>query len=136
MTVWALIAATVSLALQGRAARRRPLVALGLGALVWWLAGRWPPCAGSRAGATCSSGRRFSACSDWACHSGAGRVGPGLARAFFVLLPALILMPPLIRTSFDGLGLRLAALVMIPVVLFLGAMLPLLGPVVAARRRS
>ena len=45
-------------------------------------------------------------------------------------IPALVLMPPIIRNTFDGLGPRMAGLLMILVTLFLGAILPLLEPLI------
>jgi len=39
-------------------------------------------------------------------------------------------MPPIIRNTFDGLGPRMAGLLMILVTLFLGAILPLLEPLI------
>jgi Peptidase family M28 len=137
LTACAAVAVAVSLSLERRSAQRRPLAALGLGALFWWLAGAvatalWLP-GGSYLFVWPVS---FSLLGLGA--SFLSRDGSLLAWAVPLLgaIPALLLMPPLIRAAFDGLGLRLAAPVMLPVVLFLGAVLPLLGPVIAAGRRS
>ena len=51
-------------------------------------------------------------------------------------LPALVLMPPVIRNTFDGLGPRMAGPLMLQVALFLGAILPLLEPVIVGARRG
>jgi hypothetical protein len=51
-------------------------------------------------------------------------------------LPTLVLMSPLIRNTFDGLGLRMAGPLMILVALFLGAILPLLAPLLATEGRG
>ena len=61
---------------------------------------------------------------------------PGSVFAWFMTLlcsiPSLLLLPPLIRTTFNALSLDTAApTVMILVVLFIGTTLPLLGPLVA-----
>ena len=45
-------------------------------------------------------------------------------------MPALVLMPPVIRDMFDALGLRMAGLLMVPVVCFIGVIVPVLEPLV------
>jgi hypothetical protein len=50
-------------------------------------------------------------------------------------IPALILLAPLIRTTFDGLSLPMAQPVMVLVVLFTGVLMPLWGPVFAREPR-
>jgi hypothetical protein len=131
MTASAVLATVVSLSLERRAAKRRPLAALSLGALAWWLVAAlvtavwlpggsylfvWPVLFG-----LLGLGVSFRVRDD----SALGWLAPLLG-----LIPTLVLVPPLIRAAFDGLGLRLAALVMLMVVLLVGALLPLLGPVV------
>jgi len=60
---------------------------------------------------------------------------PGSALAWFATLlcsiPSLILLPPLLRTTFDGLSLGMAAPTMIVVVLFAETLVPLGGSLVA-----
>ena len=50
-------------------------------------------------------------------------------------IPGVLLVAPLIRTTFDGLSLPMTAPIMVLVVLSVGAILPVLGPLVAAEPR-
>jgi hypothetical protein len=133
----AAIAATVALILEGRAGRRRSWEALSVGALFWWIPGAlasalwlpggsylfaWPALFGSLGLGASLLIKEGSA--------------PGRVAIFLGSLPALILMPPLILNTFESLGLRMAALLMILVVLFLGGILPLLEPIAVSTRRE
>jgi hypothetical protein len=132
MTGCALVAAMVTLALERWSGGDRPLTALCLGAFCWWLVLTlatafwlpgasylfvWPTLAGLLGLGT------------------SVRLPSGSAVAWFTTIlcsmPSLVLLPPLIRTSFDGLGLSMTAPIMVLVVLFVGTILPLLGPLVA-----
>ena len=136
MTGCALVTATVTLALERWSGSRRSLVALCLGALFWWLmlslaTALWLPGA--------------SYLFVWPTLSGllglgiSVRLRPGSAWAWVATvlcsIPSLVLMPPLIRATFDGLSLGMTAPIMILVVLFIGTILPLLGPLVAPEAR-
>ena len=128
-----LVTATITLSLVGWSGRHRPLIALCLGAFFWWLilslgTALWLPGA--------------SYLFVWPTLAGLFGVGinvqarPGSVFALLITLlcsiPSLLLLPPLIRTTFDALSLDTAApIVMILVVLFIGTTLPLLGPLVA-----
>ena len=59
------------------------------------------------------------------------RASTASAAAFLGSIPSLILLAPLIRTTFDGLSLPMAQPVMVLVVLFIGALMPLWGPIFA-----
>ncbi|HEV3165950.1 MAG TPA: M28 family peptidase [Isosphaeraceae bacterium] len=137
MAVCALIAAGVTLGVERLSAHRRSLLALSLGALFWWLAAalataQWLPGA--------------SYLFVWPTLFGLlglgvailSRVGSTTAWVAIVLcsVPVLVVMPPLMYNTFEGLGLRLAAPTMILVTLFLGAILPLLGPIVMPDPRA
>lgn len=134
MSVCALITVVVTFGLERLVAGDRTWVGLCLGALSWWLAFSlatafwlpgasylfaWPTLAGVL-GAAAST--RWSANSFFAC------VATGICA-----IPSLVLLPPLIRSTFDGLGPRMTVPIMILVVLFLGTMLPLLGPFLVPR---
>jgi Peptidase family M28 len=128
----ALLSAALTIALTRRAAYTRPLAGLVLGAFSWWLAlslatAYWLPSAsylfvwptlGGLLGLYMSS-----------------RLPPGAptasAATFVGSIPSLILLAPLIRTTFDGLSLPMAQPVMVLVVLFSGALMPLWGPIFA-----
>ena len=136
MTVCALLTATVTLALERLSGDHRPLIALCLGALFWWLVL-------SLATALWLPGASYL----FVWPTVAGLLGlfikvqlrPGLFLAWVVTLfcsiPSLLLLPPLIRTTFDGLSLGMIAPIMILVVLFIGTTLPTLGPLVAHEMR-
>jgi hypothetical protein len=137
MTACVVVAATAMLALERRAASRRSVEALGLGALAWWLLGtlataRWLP------GASYLFVWPMLSCLTGLGASFLARPGSNPARIAVLLgsIPALVLFPPLMRATFDGLGVRMAAPCMILVVLFLGATLPLLRPILAPRLRA
>jgi hypothetical protein len=136
MTGCALVASIVTLALECWAGMDRPLLALCLGALCWWLAltlstALWLPGA--------------SYLFVWP--TMAGLLGLGIvvllrsraALAWVVTMlcsiPSLVLLPPLIRATFDGLALGMTAPIMVLVVLFIGSILPLFGPLVAPNVR-
>jgi hypothetical protein len=51
----------------------------------------------------------------------------------FGSIPLLVLFAPMINRLFEGLSLRMTMPLMVPVVLFVGALLPLLGPILSAR---
>jgi Peptidase family M28 len=137
MMMCSAVVAAVILAIERRAARRRSLEDLALGALLWWLAlvlatAWWLP----------NSSYLFAWPTLFAL---LGLGGMMLASAdsvparFSILLgaiPALVLIPPIIRNAFDGLGPGMAGLSLPLVALFLGAILPLLEPLVAPPRRQ
>ncbi len=132
MVVCSLVTAIVTLALERWSGNYRPLIALCLGALFWWLVlslvtAMWLPGA--------------SYLFVWP--TLAGLLGLGIkvqlrrgsvliwVMTLFCSIPTLLLLPPLIRTMFDGLSLGMTAPIMILVVLFIGTTLPILGPLVA-----
>jgi hypothetical protein len=134
LTGCAILTAAVTLVLKRRSAGARPLVALSLGALSWWLA------------LTLSTAWWFQGGSYlfvWPTLFGVlglgvslgTRVRPTVARITTLLCttPALVLFPPLFRNMFDALSLHQAAPGMILVALFLGTMLPALEPLIAPR---
>jgi hypothetical protein len=136
MTGFAVLTAAITLAVARWAGRRHSLVALGLGAFSWWLALTfatavwvpgasylflWPTLAGV-AGLGVSSRSRPGSAVGW-------------TATVVSSLPTLLLLPPMIRATFDGLSLRMTAPIMILVVLFVGTMLPVLGPLVASEPR-
>jgi Peptidase family M28 len=137
LTVGSVIAAVVTLGLERLAARDRSIEALGLGALAWWVA---------LALATAQYLPGMSYLFTWpSLFALLGLVsmmmmrrGSGVARESVLIgcLPALLLLPPLIREAFEGLSLQLAGPQMILVVLFLGGVLPLLAPIVVPSKRS
>jgi hypothetical protein len=133
----AAVATMVTLAIERRAAKGRSLEAISLGALAWlavltvasarFLPGMsymftWPAAFSLLGLSQALMMRRSSA---WASEA-----------IFLGSIPALVILPPLARESFEGLSLRFPALLMILVVLFLGAILPLLGPIVSPRRAN
>jgi hypothetical protein len=132
MTVCALVTAIVTLALERSSGEHRPLIALCLGALFWWLVL-------SLATALWLPGASYL----FVWPTLAGLLGLGInvhlrprsvlawVTTLFCSIPTLLLLPPLIRTTFDGLGLGMTAPIMILIVLFIGTTLPILGPLVA-----
>jgi hypothetical protein len=132
MTGCALATVMVTLAVERWAGNDRPLAALGLGALCWWLVA-------SLATALWLPGASYLFV--WPTLAGLLGVGvsaqlrPGSILAWVTTIlcsiPALILWPPLIRATFDGLGLTMTVPIMIVVVLFTGTTLPLLGSLIA-----
>jgi Peptidase family M28 len=136
MTVCALLTTTVTLALERSSGDHRPLIALCLGALFWWLVL-------SLATALWLPGASYL----FVWPTLAGLLGlfikvqlqPESVLAWVVTLfcsiPPFLLLPPLIRTTFDGLSLGMTAPIMILVVLFIGTTLPILGPLVAQEVR-
>jgi hypothetical protein len=135
MILLSTVAAAIFLNVERRAARRRPLEALALGAVAWWVAFTvgatawfpnssylfaWPALFSLIGMAAAMLVRRGSA--------------TGLAMMFVGTLPTLIFFTPIYRNGLDGLGLRTASLVMTLVALFLGAILPLLTPILIGSR--
>ena len=131
MTGYALVTAAMTLMLERWSGRNRPLVALGLGALTWWLALSlatalwlpgasylfvWPTLAGLLSLIVSIHSRPRSIIA-W-------------STTMLCSIPSLILLPPLIRATFDGLGLSMMAPIMVVVALFIGSILPLFGPLV------
>ena len=134
MTGCALLTAFVTIAIARFWARSLPAPALVLGAFAWWLALSlstafwlqgasylfvWPTLGGLL-------GRNLAA-------RFARKPWLSAAAAFVGSLPALLLLSPLIRTTFDGLSLGMTAPIMILVVLFTEALLPLWGPLFLPR---
>ncbi len=131
MTAFAVLSVAITVAIARWWANSRPLWGLVLGALFWWLGlslatATWLPGAsylfvwptlGGLIGLLISS--RFARGS-----------APAWAAAFVGSIPALLLVAPLIRTTFDGLSLPMAEPVMVLVVLFAGVLMPLWGPLV------
>jgi hypothetical protein len=134
LTVGAVIASVVTLGIERLALKDRSLESLSLGALAWWVAlailtsiylpgtsylFTWPTAFALLGLASLMMMRR----------------GSGVAREAVLVgcLPTLLLLPPLTREAFEGLSLMLVGPVMILVVLFLGAILPLLAPIVVPR---
>ena len=131
MTGCALLAAGILAGITRIWADSRPIEGLTLGALAWWVglslaSAYWVPGAsylfvwpalGGLLGAAVSS--RFPP-------------GSSLASAanFLGSIPSLLLVAPLIRTTFDGLSLPMAAPIIVFVVLFTGVLMPLWGPLV------
>jgi hypothetical protein len=136
MTGCALLTAVVTLALERWSGSRRSPMALSLGALTWWLVL-------SLATAVWLPGASYLFVWPTVCGllglgiSSRLRLESALAWMVTVLcsIPSLLLLPPLIRATFDGLSLDMTAPIMILVVLFVGTMLPLLGPLVAPAPR-
>ena len=137
LTVCSTIAATVTVSVVRRVGRRRSLEALALGALAWWLV-----LAGGSAHWVPGASYLFA----WpALFALIGLGGMMLARpgsawgSVWILvgaMPALVVLPPVIRDMFDALGLRMAGLLMVPVVLFLGVIMPVLAPLVVGSGRG
>ncbi len=134
MTVFALISAAITVAWTRWRATSQPLEALILGAYSCWLALSlataiyvpgasylfvWPT-AGGLLGLTVAS--RLPA-------------GSLLASAANLLgsIPALLLVAPLLRTTFDGLSLPMAVPITVCVVLFTGVLMPLWGPLIVPK---
>ncbi len=132
MTGFALVTTTITLALERWSGRDRPFVGLCLGALgLWlvlalatalWLPGAsylfvWPTLAGLLGVGVRVQWRPRR---EWAWLTTA-----------LCSIPSLLLLPPLIRMTFDGLGLGMTAPIMILVVLFVGTVLPLFEPLIA-----
>jgi hypothetical protein len=131
MTGCALLASGIAVAIARFAANSRPLRALILGAFSWWLGlalatAFWLPGAsylfvwptlGGLLGLVISS--RLAPGSPMAC-----------AANFLGSLPSLLLLAPLIRTTFDGLSLPMTAPIIVLVVLFMGTLMPLWAPLV------
>ena len=131
MTAFALVAAAITALWTRLWVRSHQLKALILGALCWWLGlslatAIWLPGAsylfvwptlGSMLGLAIAS-----------------RCLPGspLASAANLLgaIPALLLLVPLIRTTFDGLSLPMTAPIMVFVVVTVGVLMPLWGPLI------
>jgi hypothetical protein len=135
MTACALLAAGITMALTRWWANRRPLPALILGAFSWWLSltlatALWLP------------GASYL----FAWPTVVGLLGLGLSikssirsalRWTIILLgsiPSLLLVAPLIRTTFDGLSLGMAAPITILVVLFTKSLMPLWGPLIVSNQ--
>ena len=134
MTGYALVTVAMTLMLERWSGRDRPLVALSLGALAWWLAlslatALWLPGASYLFVWPTLAGLLGLGVS---IHS---RPGSIIAWSTTILcsIPSLILLPPLIRATFDGLGLSMMAPIMVMVALFIGSILPLFEPLVLAR---
>jgi Peptidase family M28 len=136
MTVCALLTATATLALERLSGYHRPLIALCMGALFWWLVLSlatalwlpgasylfvWPTLAGLL-GLFIKVHLRHEAVLAWVV-------------TLFCSIPSLLLLPPLIRTTFDGLSLAMTVPIMILVVMFTGTTLPILGPLIADEMR-
>ncbi len=132
-----LVAATTTLVLVRSASDRRPWPTRSAGALFWWLA---------LSVATAIAARGSSYLFLWPTLF--GLVGLALTefspresvRARIVdlacSLPALILLPPLIRTCLDSLGLDMVVPIIVVVVLFMGAVLPLFSSFSQAPKSS
>ena len=131
MTGCAVVSMGINVALTRWWTIFRPLSGLVLGAFAWWLGLSlatafwlpggsylfvWPTL-GGLLGLAISS--RFSSGSPLAS-----------AATFLGSIPALLVVAPLIRTTFDGLSLPMAPPIMVLVVLFSGALLPLWGPLI------
>jgi Peptidase family M28 len=131
MTVFALISAAITVAWTRSRATSHPLEGMILGAYSWWLVLSlataifvpgasylfvWPTL-GGLLGLTIAS---------------AYPAGSPLGSAANLLgsIPALLLVAPLLRTTFDGLSLPMAVPVTVFVVLFTGVMMPLWGPLI------
>ena len=135
MTAFALIAAAITALWTRSRASSQPLKGLILGALSWWVGlslatAIWVPGAsylfvwpalGSMLGLAIAS--RCPPCSPLA--SAANLLGA---------IPALLLLVPLIRTTFDGLSLPMTAPIMVFVVLAIGVLMPLWGPLILHAR--
>ncbi|MFI5453847.1 MAG: M20/M25/M40 family metallo-hydrolase [Isosphaerales bacterium] len=132
LTGFAALTTAVTLLVERWSGSRRSPEALCLGAFFWWVilslaTALWLPGA--------------SYLFVWPALSGllglgiSVRLRPGSAPAWVATvlcsIPSLVLLPPLIRALFDGLSLGMMAPIIVLVVLFLGTMLPLLGPLVA-----
>ncbi len=131
MTGCALGTAAMTLMLERWLGRDRPLVALGLGALTWWLVlslatAVWLPGASYLFVWPTLTGLVGLAVS---VHSRPGSI-IAWSTTMLCSTPSLILLPPLIRATFDGLGLGMMAPIMVVVALFIGSILPLFGPLV------
>jgi hypothetical protein len=129
MTACALLTALVTAAITSILASRRPARALILGAFSWWLAlslatAFWLPGA-SYLFVWPTLGGLLGMCVST-------RFSPGSligwVATFFGSMPALLLVSPLIRTTFDGLSLGMTAPIMVLVALYTGALMPLWGP--------
>ncbi len=135
LTACAVVAATVMLLLERRLGRGRPAEALGLGGLAWWAAlalatARWAPgMSYVFAWPTLAALVALGASLLWNRDSGGAVVANFLGAA-----PTLVLMPPMTREAFQALSFRMTTPLMLLVVITLGAILPILGPIVAPRR--
>ena len=135
MTGCALVCAGIVAGLTRLWTDSRPLEGIILGAFAWWVAlsvatqsrvagasylFAWPTL-GGLLGLLVSS--RFRP-----------RSVAAAGAAFLGSVPALLVVAPLIRTTFDGLSLPMAAPIIIFVVLFIGVMMPVWGPLVLPAR--
>jgi hypothetical protein len=132
MTGCALLTMVITLAFVRWSGSQRPLLALGLGSLSWWLilslvTAFWLPGASYLFIWPTLFGLLGLGTSIW--------LRPGSIVAWVTTLlcslPSLILLPPLFRATFDGLSLGMTAPIMIMVVLFTGTLVPLGGSLVA-----
>ena len=137
LTVCSTIAATVTVSVVRKVGRRRSIEALALGALAWWLV-----LAGGSAHWVPGASYLFAWPALFALIGLGGMMlaHPGSAWGSVWILvgamPALVVLPPVIRDMFDALGLRMAGLLMVPVVLFLGVIMPVLAPLVVGSGRG
>ncbi len=126
LTACALVAAATTLWFMRSATDRRPWTTRSAGALFWWLV---------LSVATAIAAPGSSYLFVWPTLFGLMGLSAAVllpsaslqprAASLVCALPALILLPPLIRTTFDSLGLGMAAPIIVLVVLFTGAILPL-----------
>ena len=131
MTVCALLTAAITMGLARWWSDRRPFLGLVLGGFSWWLAL-------SLATAIWLPGASYFFV--WPTICGllglciSIRLAPGSLMAWGITLacsvPSLLVVAPLIRATFDGLGLPLISPIMILVVLFTEVLMPIWGPLV------
>ena len=136
MTACALLSTAVTIALIRHAAYTRPLTGLVYGAFTLWLAlslatAYWLPSASYLFVWPTLGGLLGLAIASLL----PARALTASAAAFVGSIPSLILLAPLIRTTFDGLSLPMAQPVMVLVVLFIGALMPLWAPLFAMEPR-
>jgi len=135
MTGCAVLTAFVTIVFARFRARSLPAPALVLGAFAWWIALSLSTAFWLKGASYLFVWPTLGGLLGWSCAAKFSHK-PWLSAgvAFLGSLPALLLLSPLLRTTFDGLSLGMTAPIMILVVLYIGALLPLWGPLFLPRR--
>ena len=132
ITAFGFVAAVVTLLIERRAARRWSMPGLSLGALAWWVAAclataKWLP-GGSNLILAPTLGCLLGLLVQLLTKPGSYA---SLVANLVGAIPLLVIITPMLKSLFESLSVRMTGPLMVPVLLYVGALLPLLGPLLA-----